>query len=303
MIEKQTSQVNGFALSTIESAWMGSRLKGKFFFPMESGQSTKIWCEPRDLVGNKPNSGVNVRVVGFDEINTPFGKTKNGMILSGDALGGLGPTQPANYSVGDVIVAVALIKADEGALPRMMVYDQGSQNLPEAGGNMTTGGVPVAPVMGGEWQLWAYVFPAARAGTGLKFRFSAGVADKSIQVASYGYNVIPVADLITTKFSGKKRAKCQIWTPFYFVPAELDSSSTFDWPALAAGAQQSTVVAMPGASVGDFATASMSVSLLGTSIWAEVTGTDAVTVYQRNGTAASVDVASGALKVRVRKLS
>ena len=57
----------------------------------------------------------------------------------------------------------------------------------------------------------------------------------------------------------------------------------------------------PGATLGDKVSVSHSVSLGGTRIWGEVTAADTVTVYQRNDTAAPVDVASGVLSATVTK--
>lgn len=303
LVENNTAGTVDYALCTIENAWFGSKLKGKFFMPVDSGISTTIRCSATEHAGKKPSDATLVRVIGFDEIDTPFGKTKNGLIHTGATLGGAGPSQPATYSAGDVIVAVALVKADEGSLPRMIVYDQSSVNLPADTGNMTTGGVAVPANMGGEWQLWCYAFPAARAGTGVRFRFGAGVADKSISIAAYGYQVIPAANFITTTYSAKIRAKVQLWTPYYFEPSQLDGRKTHDWPDLATGTTQSTTVTVTGAELGDFADPSMSVSLGGTRLWAEVTAADTVTVYHRNDTGANVNVASGTLRVRVTKSS
>lgn len=301
VLETRTSAINKWSLLTLESAWQGSKLKGKFFYPVESGKSATIWTDPRDHIGSKPASATTVRVVGFEAVDTPFGKTNNGLTHTGTGSSSVGPAQPLVYAEGDVIVVTALIKADEGSMPRMTVYDQSSSILPAPGGAMTTAGIGITQNMGGLWQLWCFVFVAARAGTGIRCSFGAGVAAKSIAVAGYGYQALPAADWYTTQYSAKSRAKCELWTPFTSAPAEIDYSATFNWPALAAASQQTTSVTMTGAAIGDYAEASMSVALSGTRLWAEVTAADAVTVYQRNDTAGSVDVASGSLKVRVRK--
>jgi hypothetical protein len=83
--------------------------------------------------------------------------------------------------------------------------------------------------------------------------------------------------------------------------ATLSASVVYDWPSLATGAQASTTVSVPGAAVGDLAQASMSVTLNGCHLWAEVTATDVATVYLRNETGGGVDLASATVKVRVRK--
>lgn len=82
----------------------------------------------------------------------------------------------------------------------------------------------------------------------------------------------------------------------------LRGSKTYDWPDLATASQQSTTVTVSGAALGDSVeTPSMTTALNGTRLWGEVTATDTVTVYQRNDTGANVNVASGTLRVWVRK--
>lgn len=78
-------------------------------------------------------------------------------------------------------------------------------------------------------------------------------------------------------------------------------SKTYDWPSLANGSQQSTTVTATGTKLGDFVNVNMSVPLLGTRMWAEVTADNTVTVYHRNDTGATVDIASGTLSVQVTK--
>lgn len=75
--------------------------------------------------------------------------------------------------------------------------------------------------------------------------------------------------------------------------------STFDPPSLATNAQQSTTVTLTGAKLGDNINVSFDKPLGGTRIWGEVTASNTVTVYHRNGTGATVDVASGTLTVKL----
>jgi hypothetical protein len=82
----------------------------------------------------------------------------------------------------------------------------------------------------------------------------------------------------------------------------LTASKVFDWASLATATQQSTTVTATGAEIGDAALATMSIALSGTRLWAEVTAADTVTVYQRNDTGGTVDLASGTLRVVVTKL-
>lgn len=73
----------------------------------------------------------------------------------------------------------------------------------------------------------------------------------------------------------------------------------YDPPSLANGVQQSTTVTLTGAKLGDNINVSFDKLLSGTRIWGEVTSADTVTVYHRNDTGATVDVASGTLTVKL----
>lgn len=77
-----------------------------------------------------------------------------------------------------------------------------------------------------------------------------------------------------------------------------NASKTYDPPSLGAGLVQSTTLTVNGVSLGDAVTCSFNQPLLGTRMWAEVTASNVVTVYQQNPTAAAVDVASGTLTVK-----
>lgn len=72
--------------------------------------------------------------------------------------------------------------------------------------------------------------------------------------------------------------------------------------ALAAGAEQTTTVTVPGAALGDFVVGvSLSVSLDGTKLQGSVSAPDTVTVLHQNGTGGAVNLAGGILRVRVQK--
>lgn len=91
------------------------------------------------------------------------------------------------------------------------------------------------------------------------------------------------------------------WSPFGYAITQLSGSKTHDWPDLPTATQQTTTVTVTGAVLGDYAEASMSVDLAGTALRAYVSAADTVTVVQRNDTGANVNLASGTLRVRVRK--
>ena len=82
----------------------------------------------------------------------------------------------------------------------------------------------------------------------------------------------------------------------------LAGSKTHDWLSLATGAEATTTVTVTGALLGDFAEASMSVSLQSMKLSAFVSAADTVTVVLRNDTGAAVDLASGTLRARVERI-
>jgi hypothetical protein len=90
-----------------------------------------------------------------------------------------------------------------------------------------------------------------------------------------------------------------IWA--LLAPRLLEASTTYDPPSLAAGEGVTTTVTVPGAAIGDFARASFSTDLQGVILTAWVSAVDTVSVRFQNGTAGTVDLGSGTLRVRVEK--
>lgn len=82
-------------------------------------------------------------------------------------------------------------------------------------------------------------------------------------------------------------------------PPPLTSSVTFNPPNILAGASATTTVTVTGATLGRTVMPSFSLDLAGLTLTAYVSAADTVTVVFFNGTAAPIDLASGALKVRV----
>lgn len=79
----------------------------------------------------------------------------------------------------------------------------------------------------------------------------------------------------------------------------LTASTTWDPPSLATATQQSTSFTLSGANLGNAAQVSFTNALSGTRMWAEVTAANTITVYHRNDTGGTVDLASGTLRVYV----
>jgi hypothetical protein len=90
-----------------------------------------------------------------------------------------------------------------------------------------------------------------------------------------------------------------IWA--LLAPRLLEASTTYDPPSLAAGEGVTTSLTVAGAALGDFTWASFSTDLQGVILTAWVSAVDTVSVRFQNGTAGTVDLAIGALRVRVEK--
>jgi hypothetical protein len=112
---------------------------------------------------------------------------------------------------------------------------------------------------------------------------------------------------VRTSCSNTKFSHCDVTLPAGSVGIEefplIEGSATWNPPSLAAGAQQTTTVTATGAALGYFAdNVSFSLDLQGATLTAYVSAADTVTVVHRNGTAGAVDLGSGTLRVRVRKV-
>jgi hypothetical protein len=91
------------------------------------------------------------------------------------------------------------------------------------------------------------------------------------------------------------------WT--LVAPRLLQASVTYHPPSLDAGTGATTTVAVVGAALGDFARASFSLDLQGITLTTWVSAADTASVRFQNGTAGTVDLGSGTLRVRVEKAS
>jgi len=78
----------------------------------------------------------------------------------------------------------------------------------------------------------------------------------------------------------------------------FSGSKTHDFPSLAANSTSATTVTCTGATTSMFADACLSTNTAGVTLVANVTGANTVTVRAINNTGATVDLASGTLKVR-----
>lgn len=86
-----------------------------------------------------------------------------------------------------------------------------------------------------------------------------------------------------------------------FDDPKLSYTATYDPGSIASAASVTTTVAVSGAALGDFVSASFSLSLQGLTLTAHVSNASTVTVVLFNPTGGAIDLASGTLRVRVRK--
>ncbi len=86
-------------------------------------------------------------------------------------------------------------------------------------------------------------------------------------------------------------------------PRLLEGSASHDPPNLAAGEGLTTTVTVAGASLGDCVRANFSGDLQGIMLTAWVPAAGTVSIRFHNGTAASIDLASGTLRVRAENCS
>jgi len=81
----------------------------------------------------------------------------------------------------------------------------------------------------------------------------------------------------------------------------LQGSANYDPPSLADGAGTTTTVTVPGAALGDFASAAFSATTSGITITAWVSAANTVSVRFQNESSGTLDLASGTLIARVQK--
>jgi len=79
----------------------------------------------------------------------------------------------------------------------------------------------------------------------------------------------------------------------------FNAEVTNDFASIAAGAESSLEVTVPGARLGDFAFVSLGVDVVDLITTANVTAADTVTVLLANATAGAIDLASTTVRVKV----
>ncbi len=84
-------------------------------------------------------------------------------------------------------------------------------------------------------------------------------------------------------------------------PRPLIGSATKDWASLADGVGASQTMTIPGAALGDYCVASMSVDIVGMTLTCYISAANTATVRMQNESTATADLASGTLRIAVIK--
>lgn len=137
------------------------------------------------------------------------------------------------------------------------------------------------------------------------------VINGAVSTARFGQNTFSSnysTNLIETSFANRAtKAVLALNAPTIQRMKLLDTinyigSATYDPASLASGSGVTTTVSVPGAEVGDIVDVAFSTALAGVNLWGWVSGQNVVSVRFHNQTGAAVDLGSGTLTVRVRKV-
>lgn len=118
------------------------------------------------------------------------------------------------------------------------------------------------------------------------------------------FRIVTAADYaagVTDRFQVGRIKIYHAAEPQHFGTRYLQAKAVYDPPSLNDGIGTTTTVACVGAALGDFAEASFSLDTQGITITAWVSAADTVSVRLQNESGGVLDIASGTLRVRVRK--
>lgn len=127
-----------------------------------------------------------------------------------------------------------------------------------------------------------------------------GIRNESSETTIVGNVGADVSTLVSTTAYSELVLSGNNQTPA-FVNFPLMASATYDPPSLADGAGVTTTIVVTGAAVGDFVDAAFSQDLQGITLTAYAYQNDGVAVRFQNESGGVVDLASGTLRVIVRK--
>lgn len=273
----------------------GSKIKGRFYTGTVAGQTASGFTDASHIIKNNPAGAVSKQDLGTVSLDTPFGQHKTGAKITGFP-GTYFRVNGVNYSIGDVVVACALINAQDSGAPYMGIYNQASAAI-----GVTHGQVTMLPFTKG-WYLLFAVGVATQAGTQLAFRFgsngTSATATQELSIAAVGGYAITPSDFET--FNSTPRCPIELINPLDLTKS-LEAATTYDPPSLASGAVVTTTVTVLQSAQGDFSQASFSNDLQGITIASWVSAPNTVSVRFSNQTGSAIDLASGTLRVRVTK--
>ena len=274
----------------------GSKIRGRFYVGDIAGELATGLVDPTYVVKSNPTGAIIKQDIGTVALDTPFGQHKTGATITGFPSTYF-RANGFSYSAGDVVVACALVNTEDSGAPYMGLYNQSSVSIGVAHGQIT-----MTPYTRG-WYLMFAVGIATQAGTQLAFRFGSNgtstSATQTLNIAAVGGYTIPAAGFET--FNGQNRYPIELINPLDLTKP-LEGSTTYDPPSLAAGAGVTATVTVLQAVVGDYAEASFGNDLQGVTVTAWVSAANTISVRFQNDTGTTIDLASGILRARVRKV-
>ena len=137
---------------------------------------------------------------------------------------------------------------------------------------------------------WTHNFGVAKVGTG---------GSVAAWIAPDRATTLRFANYFVVQFDTEAEAISFANSRMAVDTVEREVSVTYDPPSLAAGELQTTTVTLPGVRVGEAISVSFDKPLQGTNMWADVTNVDTVTVYHKNQSTSTVNLASGTLRVKL----
>lgn len=197
------------ALLTLKAASVApeSRILGKIYVPTDAGRSGGF-CDPLALRTSIPSTAVTSTNLGAVALETPFGRTTQGISVNGFPASYYSLTK--TWAVGDIMVAVALVRVrGSGEVPAFYIYNDAYSQPSISMSNST-----MIPTNVDEWHIVFSVGVTTVAGTIARFRFGSNnvsAGSSNLEVAAIGVDVIPAADFVT--LGSESRAYCRIFNP------------------------------------------------------------------------------------------
>ena len=276
-------EVNGVRLNVTNTA-LDSKINNQaILYPATWSQTTVLDIESVILAAGIPptsiDSGTYINF-GPNIEATPIGEVSYESVNGNGSL----KSTAATLATGDAIVATCLARVVSGTpTVSLYVYDSSSNYL----NNSTTVGISQQV---GEWCVVSATVkvPSSSVGSAIvRWVTASGVADFT---KTYTYKIPSPTNSATRMY---------MYLPYV---SPLFGSATYDPPNLVDGAGDTTTVTVTGASLGDFVEGiSFSNNLQGITVTGWVSSANTVSVRFQNESGSTLDLASGTLRVKVRK--